>query len=245
MYNEEYLAEYAVLKQYSWDEFVSSIMNKNRFHTNYLDMNLLEEYLYYSQKKIKKDTYLYRCRLSNGGKYTLDEMGAPEISKTRDGRANAKGIRCLYLANSAITAICETRTGVYEYVTVGKFRLKEDINVVDLRVINQISPFTEDLNCLQFAINKETLNRINDEMCKIMRSSDSEIDYVPTQYITDFVKSIVNKEGKPQYMGVEYKSVMHPSGYNVAIFEPDIFECVSVDEKYVDKIKYTFKDTDR
>ena len=38
-------------------------------------------------------------------------------------------------------------------------------------------------------------------MGKIMRRSDSALDYVPTQYITDFVKSIIH-DGVAEYAGV-------------------------------------------
>ena len=155
----------------------------------------------------------------------MDKMGAPPIEYTTDGRANAKGIRCLYLGDSAETTIYETRAGAYDFVTVGKFKLKKDIIVVDLKRINQISPFIEELDCLEYAINKEHLNKINNEMGRIMRRSDSALDYIPTQYITDFVKSITHNE-VAEYAGIEYKSVMHENGYNLAIFNPELFECI-------------------
>lgn len=115
--------------------------------------------------------------------------------------------------------------------------MKEDIIVVDLKKINQISPFIEGLDCLEYAINKEHLNKINDEMGKIMRRSDSTLDYVPTQYITDFVKSIIH-DGKAEYAGIEYKSVMHSGGYNLALFAPDLFECVGTEVYGIDTIEY-------
>lgn len=122
-------------------------------------------------------------------------------------------------------------------MTVGKFKLKKDIIVVDLKRINQISPFIEGLNCLEYAINKEHLNKINDEMSKIMRRSDSALDYVPTQYITDFVKSIIHDD-VAEYAGIEYKSVMHSEGYNLALFDPDLCECVDTQVYGIDTIDY-------
>lgn len=102
---------------------------------------------------------------------------------------------------------------------------------------NQISPFIEGLDCLEYAINKEHLNKINDEMGKIMRRSDSALDYVPTQYITDFVKSIIH-DGVAEYAGIEYESVMHSGGYNLALFDPDLFECVDTKVYGIDMIDY-------
>lgn len=167
----------------------------------------------------------------------MDKMGAPPIEYTTDGRANAKGIRCLYLGDSAETTIYETRAGAYDFVTVGKFKLKKDIIVVDLKRINQISPFIEELDCLEYAINKEHLNKINNEMGRIMRRSDSALDYIPTQYITDFVKSITHNE-VAEYAGIEYKSVMHENGYNLAIFNPELFECIDTKTYKINMIDY-------
>ena len=143
----------------------------------------------------------------------------------------------MYLGDTAETTIYEARAGAYDFVTVGKFKLKKDIIVVDLKRINQISPFIEGLNCLEYAINKEHLNKINDEMSKIMRRSDSALDYVPTQYITDFVKSIIHDD-VAEYAGIEYKSVMHSEGYNLALFDPDLCECVDTQVYGIDTIDY-------
>lgn len=75
------------------------------------------------------------------------------------------------------------------------------------------------------------------EMSKIMRRSDSDLDYVPTQYITDFVKSIIH-DGVPEYAGIEYKSVMHREGYNLALFNPELCECIDTDVYRIDMIDY-------
>lgn len=80
-------------------------------------------------------------------------------------------------------------------------------------------------------------NKINDEMSKIMRRSDSALDYVPTQYITDFVKSIIHDD-VAEYAGIEYKSVMHSEGYNLALFDPDLCECVDTQVYGIDTIDY-------
>ena len=74
-------------------------------------------------------------------------------------------------------------------------------------------------------------------MGKIMRRSDSALDYVPTQYITDFVKSIIH-DGIEEYAGIEYKSVMHSDGYNLAVFDPDVFECIETKVYRIDTIDY-------
>lgn len=237
LYDSDYLSKHSLLTTNSWEDFVEALKTKNRFHTHYVDLDLLERFCSYIRKPYKTGEVFYRCRISTEVGIPVTEMGAPPIDKTTDGRANARGIRCLYLGDTAETTIYETRAGAYDYVTVGKFQLKKDIIVVDLKKINQISPFIEGLDCLEYAINKEHLNKINDEMGKIMRRSDSPLDYVPTQYITDFVKSIIH-DGNPEYAGIEYKSVMHNGGYNLALFDPDLFECIETEVYAIETIDY-------
>lgn len=237
LYDQEYLSKHSLLTTYSWNDFVEALKTKNRFHTHYLDLGLLERFCSYIRKPYKKGDIFYRCRISTEAGIPIKEMGAPPVEKTTDGRANARGIRCLYLSDTAETTIYEARAGAYDYVTVGKFCLKRDIIVVDLKKIDQISPFIDELDCLEYATNKEHLNMINIEMGKIMRRSDSDLDYVPTQYITDFVKSITHDD-VAEYAGIEYKSVMHSEGYNLAVFDPDLFECVETKVYRIDTIDY-------
>lgn len=237
LYEREYLMKHSLLTTNSWDDFVNALKTKNRYHTHYLDLELMKRFCSYIRKPYKAGEIFYRSRISSEDGIDVTEMSAPPTEKTTDGRANARGIRCLYLGDSVETTIYETRAGAFDYVTVGQFQLKKDIIVVDLKRINQISPFIDGLDCLEYAINKEHLNKINDEMSKVMRRSDSTLDYVPTQYITDFVKSIVH-EGENEYAGIEYKSVMHQGGYNLAIFNPDLFECKSTAVYKIDTIDY-------
>ena len=237
LYDFEYLSGHSLLKTNSWDGFVEALKNRNRFHTHYLDLKLLERFFSYIRKPYKAGTIFYRSRLSTKAGLTCDEMGAPRSEKAPDGRANACGIRCLYLGNEEETTIYEVRAGLYDYVTVGKFVLKRDVIVVDFKQINLISPFLEGLDCMEYAINKEHLNKISNEMSKVMRRSDSILDYIPTQYITDFVKSIKH-DGVTEYAGIEYKSVMYNKGYNMAVFDPELFECVETKVYRIDTMDY-------
>ena len=148
-------------------------------------------------------------------------MSAPPAGKSSEGRANARGITCLYVASDVDTTLHEVRAGVFDFVCVGTFRLKKDITVVDLRAIAEISPFVEGLEYLDHAINKQYLEKLNTEMSKSLRRSDSTLDYVPTQYIVDFIKSIEHND-EQEYDGIEYNSTTNPGGYNLAIFNPDL-----------------------
>lgn len=231
------ITENSILRGYEWNDFVFSLKHQNRFHTGYMNTEIFEKFCSYIRKPYKKGTKFYRARISSEKGFEPIDMGAPKADIVSDGRANSAGIRRLYLADDFLTTIYETRAGAFDFVSVGCFELQKDITVVDFKLINQISPVTEGLSALQYIINRDLLNKINDEMGKTMRRSDSVLDYLPTQYITDFIQSISYEDG-PEYDGIEYRSTLHPAGYNLAIFNPELFKCISVDVYRVNEIKY-------
>lgn len=53
-----------------------------------------------------------------------------------------------YVANDVDTTLHEVRAGVFVFVCVGAFRLKEDITVVDLRAIAEIRSLSTDWSAL-------------------------------------------------------------------------------------------------
>ena len=220
--------------------FVTEIKTKNRYHSKLINFDILEKYCSFIRKTYKAGDLFYRARISERNGYPIDEMSAPPAGKSSEGRANARGITCLYVASDVDTTLHEVRAGVFDFVCVGTFRLKKDITVVDLRAIAEISPFVEGLEYLDHAINKQYLEKLNTEMSKSLRRSDSTLDYVPTQYIVDFIKSIEHND-EQEYDGIEYNSTTNPGGYNLAIFNPDLFECVSVSVYDIEKLQYTSK----
>lgn len=240
LYDSLYLKDYALLKNNDWDSFVTEIKTKNRYHSKLINFDILEKYCSFIRKTYKAGALFYRARISELNGYSVNEMSAPPAGKSSEGRANARGITCLYVANDVDTTLHEVRAGVFDFVCVGAFRLKEDITVVDLRAIAEISPFVDGLECLSHAINKQYLEKLNSEMSKSLRRSDSTLDYVPTQYIVDFIKSIEHN-GKQEYNGIEYNSTTNPGGYNLAIFNPDVFECISTSVYDIEKLQYTSK----
>jgi hypothetical protein len=155
-----YLDENSIVGRYSWEEFVQSIKSEYRFHTNFFQQDILEIFCTYIKKSYKKGTIFYRARISDSDRgYSKEKMGAPPIGLASAGRANPEGISYLYLGDSVETTLYEIRAGLYDYVSVGKFVLQEDINVVDLTDIDNISAFS-DLDFKQHAINRTHLKKL-------------------------------------------------------------------------------------
>ena len=241
MYDPIYLQDHSLFSK-SWEHFIDDIKYNNRFHSNKINKCILKKYCEAIQKTYPEGEQFYRCRISKDGKqFESEEIGAPPKGKSADGRANAKGIVTLYLGDTEKTVIHETRTGLYDHVCIGIFELKSPITVIDFKNINKISPFRVEIfdDIAELAINKKHLKQIDYEMGRVMRKSDDVLDYLPTQYIADFVKSITKKDsGESVYQGIEFHSVMNPGRYNLAIFIPECFDVIDIKTKQISRISY-------
>lgn len=230
-----YLKRECLLGESTWEKFMSSIKNINRFHSNHFNLKLLEE-VFHSERLIltirKGEEKFYRGRISGDKPYGVNEMGAPNALQATAGRANSKGIACLYLAGDITTTLHEIRAKDLDYVSVGIFKAKENLKIVDLSNLNKISPFSDETRgCEWFAINMSILKKISVEIAKPLGRQDTELDYLPTQYITDFIKSL-------GYDGICYRSTLHMDGVNYAIFDEKKMKCVNVKLYHVDSLEY-------
>lgn len=210
--------------QLSWENFAEEIKSTNRFHIkNALDLTILKNLLGEKYKKeITQDSIFYRARISNAHGFAIDEMSNPPADKAKAGRANPTGISYLYIADQLITTLYEARASLYDYVTIGEFRLKESIKVINLRGNTYDPVYLAENDLLEdFLIHIPFIKQLEYALSKPRRRSDNELDYLPTQYLCEFIKSL-------GFDGVEFQSSLYSDGYNLAIFNTDKFECVNV-----------------
>ncbi|MBU4540318.1 MAG: RES family NAD+ phosphorylase [Firmicutes bacterium] len=236
--DKDYLNEYSILRDYQWTDFVGDIKGVNRFHTDHINKDILDLFIRCVRKTHKAGKIFYRTRICTDELgFKKAEMGAPLPHLATAGRVNPAGISILYLADSVKTTLHETRAGVFDYVTVGNFKLKKDIVVIDFANLDKISPFiansTMGIEYTQHAINIEHLKLISQEIAKPLRRHDSELDYLPTQYISDYIKS----QG---FDGVEYMSTMREGGFNLAVFAcNNSFSCTKTTVYRIKSISYS------
>lgn len=235
-YNETYMEEHSLLGGYSWDDFVTLIKTENRFHSKHFKTNVLDIICSYVKKTYKSGSIFYRARISGKGGLSKSEMKAPPHEFATAGRVNPEGISYLYLGSDKTTTINEIRAGLHDYVSIASFKLKKEISVVDLTRIDAISAFS-DLDFTQHAINRPYLKKINSEIAKPLRRQDSHLDYLPTQYICDYIKTI-RSNGEPDYSGIEFKSTMNKDGFNLAIFDGRLFDCEDITVYDVQELTY-------
>lgn len=243
-YDQKTVEDQSLTHGKHWEDFVDEITNENRFHTRTINLEVLDRLLEFLRRTIPAGEVFYRCRINHTDtRYKPKEMGAPPKGMATSGRANAPGISCLYLAKDIRTAIAEVRAGAYDQVTIGRFRLLREIPVIDFRLIQNLCPVGIDMDYTDYAINYEYLKKISSDMARGVKGGDHSVDYVTTQYITDFIKSVrkPNKDGKPenQYWGIIYNSTLHEQGYNLAVFYEDVFKCKHTREYQVKTVQYT------
>lgn len=236
--DKDYLEEFSLLGNHQWKDFIRDIKQENRFHTDHINKQVLNMFIICVRKSYKAGKTFYRARICTGETgFPKSEMGAPPMQLASAGRVNPVGISVLYLADSIKTTLHEIRAGVYDYVTIGNFKLQEDIDIIDFANLSKISPFIANnamgIPYVQHAINIEHLKFISQEIAQPLRRHDSSLDYLPTQYVSDFIKS----QG---YDGVEYISTMCEDGYNLAVFNENVFRCTKTTVYDIKSLSYTY-----
>ncbi len=184
---------------------------------------------------------IFRARIhskSGMSVYSVNEMGCPPKELASGGRANPAGIPFLYLSEDENTVLYEIRASYLDEISVGVFQLKEDIESVD------IVDFTKDSPLFQPEYVKETIqgkllrDRISKDLSKPMRRYDSELEYIPTQFICEYIK--VFTEAK----GIRFRSSLHEQGNNIVFFEPELLECKTVKKVKIINIDLSSIDID-
>ncbi len=153
--------------------------------------------------------------------YAGKDIQVPPPEKRKTGRMNPVGIGYLYLASDRETAIAEVIPWKGALVSVVSFELLQDVEVIDLTVeihvqstvllaiVKSIGHRVPDID----EISKSTWMEIISECGKPASPEYSELDYIPTQILTEKFKSCGVE-------GIIYKSAMtHTDGYNLVLFE--------------------------
>lgn len=224
-----------------WDLFSYNLINKNRFFPNEeLDLFISKEDLLQEIKRVtkgysyvlKKATKIYRARKGRFTKH--DELEAPKKELLlKGGRANPAGIAMFYAALTEETAISEVRPYKGAEVTVATVSPIEDLMLVDLSHVKYIkSPFMyEDITHEVGSMN--LLYGLQETLSKPIDPDKSEIDYVPSQYLTEYLKSL-------GYDGIVFKSSLGKAN-NLVIFDPSKILIEELNYFVVSEVEITFR----
>jgi hypothetical protein len=235
--------EYFRSPNYRWRAFVDDIKGRQRFArgtdaaetdpATYLTTNVLNALTV----RLRRGTSLYRAVL--GGErsqgaiispYSADRMRGPRPEHCkRGGRVNPAGIPVLYLASHVATAIAEIRPWKGAPVSVAKMDVKAGMRIIDFTPHNHrrrrksnAGRYVEGLS--------DVLSSIGNAMAEPVNPDDTEIDYVPTQYVADLIKA-------KGFDGIRYASAVS-RGRNVALFDLDAVQIESIHLRSVKAVTY-------
>jgi RES domain-containing protein len=166
----------------------------------------------------------------------------PLPNRAAEGRINPKGIPVLYLASSEQTAISEVRPWVGSDVSVAQFKLMRQVRMLNLSIGHGQSSFNEltfDELSGERPISAEKSTKAvwvdidNAFSCPVTLSDDAA-DYVPTQILAEFFRSV-------GYDGVIYRSQFGEKGYNLALFNVADAEAINCAPCEVTAIEVKFQ----
>lgn len=213
--------------QRSYWDFEQATKHRTRYIHGPEVREFLEVVLSTSRNRIEtvpEASFLWRAQLGHawepiyqGGEH-IDDGPAPYPPKrmkpltnhAAEGRANPKGIPCLYLATNRDTALAEVRPWVGSFISVIQFKTLHALKVVNCTTdrkkyriyFKEPSP-KEREELVWHAIDRAFAKPIN--------PSDDTADYAPTQIIAEFFKS-------KELDGVAYRSSLG-GGHNIALFD--------------------------
>jgi hypothetical protein len=140
-------------------------------------------------------------------------MTAPSPRFAKAGRANPEGIAVLYCALEPETAIVESGRFPGAVVSLRELRARKPIRLADLRgERSAIEPLATP-NLAEVVRRTTLLGSLGSALGEPVHPEDSAIEYVPTQYLAEVIRSA-------GYDGICFQSALNPKGTNVVIFDP-------------------------
>ena len=223
---------------FSWSHFCNVVMHQRRFffadypddtyREVYSPSTVLEKIFDYAEKcelfvALPAGTQLFRARFQGCGLRleTAQDLGPPPQEKaTQSNRMSPPGIPMFYAGEEVETALRETASGPGLFA-VGHFETRRPAVLLDLTKIPPIpSLFQELSDAIEYWPREVSgfLNHIVGEMSQpIERGDRIHTEYVPTQVVTEYIRSKLLHEDS-QIDGIKYPSAVHPGHASYVLF---------------------------
>lgn len=219
-----------------WSILKEQLKWERRYFTNIntLTDDLGWDSFFESKTIINDDETYYRARLhqnSNEDIYPIDKMSSPLPQYASAGRANPIGIPYLYLSDNEETILYEVRASYLDEISVAAFTKNEEyqneIIISDFTEAPTLYHPTEINKKIKSTLLKQLISR---DLSKPMRRYDSELDYIPTQFICEFIRTFTNVQG------IKFRSSLHNVGSNLVLFNQKTMKCRSVKKVQVSNV---------
>ena len=168
-------------------------------------------------------SFFFRARFQEQGEKftTAGELGPPPKSLAiQSNRMSPPGIPMFYGCDYPETALRETAKGPGRFAVVCFKNLRPAV-ILDLTEIPPVPSLFEVISdSLEFRPREVLafLNHVGSEMSRpVQRDDRSHVDYIPTQVVTEFVRSKLTRCDTP-IDGIKYQSAVHPGYSSYVIF---------------------------
>lgn len=224
--------------RFSWERFCDVVKHKLRYfftkeksnhdRETLTPLQTLENIFEYSKKiglfvPLEAGVKLFRARHKKKGWIlrTALELGPPSVELAiQANRMSPPGIVMFYLSDSPETALRETANKPGRFV-VGCWKTSREAIILDLTKIPVIPTLFEKISdSLEYDPRRVLifLHEVSREISKpIPRNDRINIDYVPTQVVTEYIKTrLLSKKRKIE--GIRYPSSVHPGHVSYVLF---------------------------
>lgn len=214
-------------RRYVWDPEVRAFLDTLLATVGGRDITLEEGTTFYrAQQGVNYEEHKDRLEIFA---YNSARM-KPLHDRAREGRANPAGIPVLYLATSLQTAISEVRPWIGSEVSVAKFKICRNLNVINLSVGDGDSELKRRIWAQLHSEKARTSPKFKEQtvwlhvdhaFSRPISVSDDTADYVPTQILAELFYA-------NGYDALIYRSQFGEKGFNLALFDIKDAEVISV-----------------
>ena len=240
--------DYNVMLEHSWEKFCHMIQHERRFFFAIPKENTEEDENRFRNREefnppellteivsladeldlvqtLPAGTKFYRSRHCKPDvPYQTACLLGPPLAKEafRANRMNPPGIPMMYGAESASTAVLESRASC---VTVGQFVFEREVQILDLGNLTKIPSIFSGIGRRQL-LGLIFMHAFTEDITRPVDRKDRSfhIDYIPSQVITEYIRDSQFHFGTVD--GIRYPSELHVGGRNLVLFatQDDLME---------------------
>ena len=210
-----------------WKKLKEDLKWKRRFLTDIDEMvELGWDAMFNVFATINSQNTLYRARINQEGKtsaYSNQEMYTPPNITSSAGRANPQGIPYLYLSKTLETTLYETRATFLDNISIGIFHINDGYEAKLVDFTYKQSPFNSMGDIFTFTKARLLREVISVDLSKPLRRYDSELEYIPTQFICEYIRFFTGADG------IQFYSSLEIYGVNIVLFNQENISCTEVE----------------
>jgi hypothetical protein len=222
---------------YSWNEFCKTIRHERRYFflakrrsdRELLDpAEVLDSIFSFAESAdlfvtLPNNTTLYRARHQPNGEHydTASALGPPPLERAiQTNRMSPPGIVMTYASEDRDTALAETASEPGDFA-VGRFETMREAIILDLTRVPAVPTIFEEIpDSLEYdprprlAFLREVARDISRP---IARDDRIHVEYVPTQVVTEYLRTVTAIDGRT-IEGIRYKSSRRDAKNSLVLF---------------------------